>query len=77
MTHITRSYYNDKHELHRLDGPAIIQPNGSKMWYLNGKYHRLDGPAIEHPSGRKYYYLNGKEYSFEEWDRLRKLQVLL
>jgi hypothetical protein len=32
--------------------------NGTKWWYLNGKWHREDGPACEHISGLKEWYLN-------------------
>ena len=32
--------------------------NGSKEWYLDGKYHRVDGPAIEYANGSKHWYLN-------------------
>ena len=35
-------------------------PNGSKLWYLNGKYHREDGPAREWADGKKEWYLNGQ-----------------
>ena len=77
MTHITETYYNDKHELHRLDGPALVYSDGEKHWFLNGKRHKIDGPAIEYTNGHKEYYLNGFKYSFNEWDRLSKLQVLL
>ena len=45
---------------HREDGPAIEYVNGSKEWYLNGKFHREDGPAIEWSNGSKQWYLNGK-----------------
>jgi len=38
----------------------IIDENGTKYWYLNGKLHREDGPAIEYSSGRKFWYINGK-----------------
>ena len=34
--------------------------NGSKEWYLDGKYHRVDGPAIEYADGTKQWILNGK-----------------
>ncbi len=30
-------YYNSDGKLHREDGPAIICPNGYKMWYRNGE----------------------------------------
>ena len=64
-------------KLHREDGPAIECGDGRKYWYINGKRHRIDGPAVEFVNGNKQYYLNGKCYSFEEWDRLRKLPWLL
>lgn len=35
-------------ELHRLDGPAMIDPNDLvEYWYLHGKQHRNGGPAVE------------------------------
>ena len=37
----------------------VEYPNGSKLWYRNGKYHREDGPAIEHSDGTKEWRLNG------------------
>ena len=41
---------------------CVIDKNGSKYWYLNGKEHRTDGPAYECADGSKYWYLNGKEH---------------
>ena len=37
-----------------------VYANGSKSWYLNGKFHREDGPACEYADGSKLWYLNGK-----------------
>ena len=34
--------------------------DGTKFWYLNGKYHREDGPACEYAGGSKEWFLNGK-----------------
>jgi hypothetical protein len=34
--------------------------DGTKHWYLNGKYHREDGPAVEWADGAKFWYLNGE-----------------
>ena len=56
----TRRYYNHANQLHREDGPAVIQRDGSKEWYLNGELHREDGPAIEYSDGAKCWYRNGK-----------------
>ena len=44
-----------------------VYPNGTKYWYLNGKFHREDGPAIECANGTKYWFLNDKEFSHSEW----------
>jgi hypothetical protein len=43
----------------------IEHSDGTKYWYLNGKYHREDGPALEYSNGNKYWYLNGKKISLE------------
>lgn len=64
-------------KFHRIDGPAVKNRLGTKSWYINGKLHRTDGAAIEYATGDKAWYLNGKEYSFEEWDRLRKMIWML
>ena len=58
-------YYNDKGEIHRLDGPAVEFDNGDKEWWINGSRHRLDGPAIEWSNGYKSWYLNGEGYTEE------------
>lgn len=42
-----------------------IEQDGSKFWYLNGKYHREDGPAVEDSNGTKGWFLNG-EYHRED-----------
>ncbi len=57
----SKEYYNDKNQLHRLDGPAV-HTDGFKFWYRNDKYHRVDGPAIEYPDGDKYWYQNNKRH---------------
>lgn len=49
--------------LHRLDGPAMVLPNGMQRWYVDGRLHRADGPAVEMKSGRSWYYLNGRMVS--------------
>jgi len=54
------SYYNEKGQLHRLDGPAIKKANGTNEWYVNGKKHREDGPAVEYLNGGKEWWVNNK-----------------
>jgi hypothetical protein len=67
----TIRWYNDKGELHRLDGPAIEHVDGSKSWWLNGKHHRLDGPAIEYTDGSKSWWVEGELHRLDgpacEW----------
>ena len=46
----------------------IVNANGDKWWYLNGKCHRENGPAIEGANGDKFWYLNGKYYGKKEPD---------
>ena len=62
-----RRYYNAAGQLHRTDGPAIIIPNGTVMWFLNGVRHRTDGPAIVWPHGAKEWWLNGVVYTKREY----------
>jgi hypothetical protein len=50
-------YFND--QIHRLEGPAIEYPNGTKFWYFHGLRHRMDGPAIEKINGYKEYWILG------------------
>jgi hypothetical protein len=38
---------NEKGELHRVDGPAIEDTDGTRSWWVNGKLHRVDGHADE------------------------------
>jgi len=56
----TKRWYNEKDQLHRLDGPAVEYENGGKEWWANDMLHRLDGPAIEYSDGHKEWWLNGK-----------------
>jgi len=46
--------------LHRDGGPALIDADGTKEWWVDGKRHRLDGPAIESADGSKVWYKDGK-----------------
>lgn len=64
----TISWYNDKGQLHRGDGPACETNRGTKWWYINGKLHREDGPAIEYFNGEKCWYLNNIELPKLQWE---------
>ena len=65
-------WYNDKDQLHRLDGPAVEYAFGSNEWYVNGQLHRLDGPALEHDDGSEWWYVNGERMTEEEFDEYIK-----
>jgi hypothetical protein len=51
---------NEKGELHRTDGPAVVCEDGYQVWYLNGKRHRVDGPAVEDTDGSREWWVDGK-----------------
>jgi hypothetical protein len=55
-------YWYKDGQLHRDDGPAVEQDNGTKRWYKRGKKHRDDGPAVIWPDRSKLWYQNGKPH---------------
>jgi hypothetical protein len=50
---------NSENQFHRIDGPAIIQVDGSNVWYLNGERHRDGGPAVDWVNGYKEWWVQG------------------
>jgi hypothetical protein len=48
--------------LHRVDGPAVERPDGSRIWYRNGELHRIGGPSIEKSDGTRVWYLDGQRH---------------
>ena len=69
--------FNTK-KLHRLNGPAVEQANGSKFWFVNGKIHRLDGPAAEWSKGSKQWWVCGKRLDnkdIEQWLKDNKVDL--
>lgn len=53
-------------DLHCDDGPAMVFPDGTKLYYSNGLLHRDGGePAIECPNGYKVWYDHGRPYHSE------------
>ena len=53
---------------HNPYGPAYININGNKVYYIEGKIHRLDGPATIFSNFGKYY-INGKSLTKEEFEK--------
>jgi hypothetical protein len=50
-------YLNDKDELHRIYGPALISKRFNLYkWYKDGKLHRVGGPALQHKDTFHWYY---------------------
>jgi len=68
------TYWYSNGKLHRENGPAIENIDGTKRWFLNGYLHREDGPAVERPNRHKVWYLNGSCITIgdrpENWDEL-------
>lgn len=56
----TIKYYVDG-KLHRLDGPAVIRPNGNNSWWHEGKLHRLDGPALDWGRDGIGFFIHGRK----------------
>lgn len=46
-------------QIHRDDGPAMIDDKGISRWYQYGYHHRDDGPACNY-NGTEYWYQFGK-----------------
>lgn len=43
----SQKLYKTNGVLHRVDGPAVVDDNGSYKWFQHGLPHREGGPAIE------------------------------
>ena len=59
---------------HRLDGPAIIETDGSEYWCRNDLLHRLDGPAIIWGNGSEEYWVNENYISSDFGSFLKYLE---
>jgi len=60
--HGTKRYYNDKEQLHRLDGPAVEFKDGTKYWYINGNNHRNIDPSNQWQYRIKYWCFKDKAH---------------
>lgn len=59
-------------KLHREDGPAVIDANGTKAFYIDGRLHNDFGPALQNvEEGLFQFFLNGKWLSFEDFIKTR------
>ena len=57
----TRTYHNPY-------GPAYINKQGYKEYFIDGKIHRLDGPAVIYPDGTGRYFINCEHLSKENFE---------
>jgi hypothetical protein len=55
-------WLNEGGQLHREDGPAAIERDGSMWWYQSRVLHREGGPAIMQPNGLMYWYRDGRPH---------------
>lgn len=60
--------------LHRLDGPAKIEMDGSETWFKRGYFHRIGGPAvIDAFDDTEEWWIMGIEInSYRKYQRLTK-----
>lgn len=68
-TNRTTTFHINYHP-HREDGPAIIDIDGTRMWYIYGLLHREDGPAVIYSDGKCRYFLNGTQLSYQEYIKI-------
>ena len=47
----TEIWINKSRKHHRIGGPAIIHPDGTEIWYKDGKLHIEDAPEIIYSDG--------------------------
>lgn len=59
MPNGTIFYHNERGQVHRLYGPAIIYPTGSKLWCYEDEYHRDNAPAVMYADGGCEWYQHG------------------
>jgi hypothetical protein len=43
-----------------MNNGLIIDPDGDKTWWKDGKRHRTDGPAVERANGDKHWIVDGE-----------------
>lgn len=66
----TEMWYKAKHPgpnyriFHNPNGPALIFPDGSYEWRIDGELHRLDGPAV-HRIDQDQWWVNGSRHRLD------------
>lgn len=60
-----KEYRNKHKQLHRINGPAVVNEDGTKQYFHNGLRHRLRGPAIIHADGTKEYWVSNMRHKID------------
>ncbi len=47
-------------------------PEGTVVYYMEGKMHNWDGPAFIPVDGKPQYYIYGVKYSREDWEAAKR-----
>ena len=61
-------YKKDTDIFHNPYGPAIIDKDGYKAYFIESKCHRLDGPAVIYWGGKVEYFINDEKLTEEEFE---------
>lgn len=59
------SWHDADGNYHRDGGPALIETDGSKLWFRHGELHRIDGPAVMSANGYNAWFQNGKRHRLD------------
>jgi antitoxin component YwqK of YwqJK toxin-antitoxin module len=50
----------------------LTKPDGTVIFYRNGKIHNTEGPAIINPDGSEEYYINGMHHTKNSFKKSKK-----
>ena len=56
----TVRWLDDEGHAHRLDGPAVVWPDGTQFWYRHRRYHFAHGPSDLYAEGLVAWYEAGE-----------------
>ena len=53
---------------HNPYGPAVVNEDGHKEYWINNNLDRLDGPSVIYANGKEEYWINHKLLNKEEFE---------
>lgn len=61
-------------ELHRVDGPARINMDGSETWFKRGYLHRIGGPASTDAcdGGQEWWIMGVEVHNYPKYQKITK-----